>query len=65
VLFQKLNNFKQHDVLSLEELKVILALVNSDVDIKMNTREDKIRISMKLTGIINEYQGERNLTNLT
>lgn len=56
------NQVKYHDVLSLEKLQVNLGLVNSDIDINMNTEEDKLKISMKLKGIINEYQGEKDLS---
>ncbi|OLS35272.1 Ger(x)C family spore germination C-terminal domain-containing protein [Bacillus sp. MRMR6] len=54
---------KYHDVLSLETLQVNLGLVNSDIDIKMNAEEKRIKISMRLNGIINEYQGDKDLTN--
>lgn len=56
------NQVKYHYVLSLQKLQVNLDLVISNIDINMNTEEDKLKISTKLKGIINEYQGEKNLT---
>jgi spore germination protein len=57
------NKVKYHEVLTLEKLQVNLGLVNSDIKITMKTKEEKLRISMKLRGIINEYHGEKDLTN--
>lgn len=51
-----------HEVFSLQKLHLNLGLVNSDVKFQVNNEEKKIKISMKFRGIINEYQGFKDLT---
>jgi spore germination protein len=58
-----LNNIKYHDVIPLPTLQVSIGLVNSDMDIKMDHQKKSITLNLNLRGIINEYQGDKNLAN--
>lgn len=57
-----LDDVQYHEVLPLQNLLVSIGLVNSKVNIKMNEKKKTLNLTLELRGIINEYQGERDLS---
>jgi spore germination protein len=58
-----LDDVQFHEVIPLQKLLVSIGLVNSKVIIKLDNKGKTVNVTLNLRGIINEYQGERDLSN--
>ncbi|MGM0828918.1 MAG: Ger(x)C family spore germination protein [Bacillota bacterium] len=64
-LFEILLDNKQYqDVIPLEKLQVSIGIVHNKLKIIMNESNKTVDLKVVLNGIISEYQGERDLSNI-